>query len=169
MEQSAEGPVQGRRTAGRHAARRGEARAERPAADLETERGLEDGGRVGRRRHGRRRARTRNARLVAGAAVLAGGVAVLIGTNGTFGGVLTASGAPARSADVVRQAGADDTGNVPANPGRAPTGAKGASEAREVRKGEARDDAPATDRPSAQPSSGKAGRPATPQTTAEPG
>ncbi|NUP79008.1 MAG: hypothetical protein HOV96_15835 [Nonomuraea sp.] len=105
---------------------------------------------------------------MAGAVALAGGVAVLIAANGTFGGVLTASGAPAGAAATDAtggQGGAGEKGRVPAHPGQAPDGAKGASEARELQKGEAR---PPSGKPSSGPATTSSGRPAAPETTGGP-
>jgi hypothetical protein len=119
VEQSEEGPGP-RRAAGRHVARRGRA------------------GRPGAGRHGRRRSRT--GKLAAGALALAGGVAVLLGVNGTFGGALSASGTsgePGTGGVADQEAGARKS-RAPANPGQVPKGDKGASEVLELQKGEAR-------------------------------
>ncbi|MFG1709950.1 hypothetical protein ACFLIM_42975 [Nonomuraea sp. M3C6] len=61
---------------------------------------------AGRSRHARRRRRTGRRRLVVGALALAGGVAGLLGSNGTLGGVLTAS----RSSSSERPGGAGAAG-----------------------------------------------------------
>ncbi|MEU5862580.1 hypothetical protein ABZ815_15480 [Nonomuraea sp. NPDC047529] len=158
MEQSAEGPRPGRRRAtGRHAALRELGRADsltgeqptdpRPTRERATseratsERATSERAEVqaGRGRHGRRRrGRTGKRGLTAGAIALAGGVALLLGLNGALGGTVTALGVQAGAeGDTARQDPAADS-RVPANAGRAPANGKGAADAREQQKGEAR-------------------------------
>ncbi|MGW2153465.1 hypothetical protein [Nonomuraea sp. NPDC001699] len=155
MEQSAEGPRPGRRRAtGRHAALRESGRADsltgeqptdpRPTRERATSERVEV--QAGRGRHGRRRrGRTRKRGLTAGAIALAGGVALLLGLNGALGGTVTALGVQAGAeGDTARQDPAADS-RVPANAGRAPANGKGAADAREQQKGEARPSTSPTD------------------------
>ncbi|YCK36144.1 hypothetical protein ACNF49_19285 [Actinomadura sp. ATCC 39365] len=159
MEQSAEGQSPGRRRApGRHAALRDTTSADQRTGDRpETRTGgaRETGGRAeartggpvearaGRGRHGRRRGRTGTRGLAAGAVALAGGVALLLGLNGALGGTVTASGAQAGAEGATARQDPAAEGGVPANPGRAPANGKGAAEARELPKGQARPSASA--------------------------
>ncbi|MFI7112153.1 hypothetical protein ACIBK9_37990 [Nonomuraea sp. NPDC050227] len=101
--------------------------------------------RAGRGRRGRRRRRGRAGTrgLAAGAVALAGGVALLLGLNGAFGGTVAASGAPAGADGATARQDPAAEGGVPANPGRAPASGKGAAEARELPKGQARPSTPA--------------------------
>ncbi|RSM97570.1 hypothetical protein DMB42_45830 [Nonomuraea sp. WAC 01424] len=97
---------------------------------------------------------------------LAGGVALLLGLNGTFAG--PPSGAPAggNAAAAARQAPAGES-QVQANPSQAPEAGKGAPEARELRKGEARPSTSPATRPdsSGTPTTQGAGDPAPKQDT----
>lgn len=136
------------RTGGRAEARTGHARVSGGPADARTRHALVTGGpaeaRTGRGRRGRRRrGRTRTRGLAAGAVALAGGVALLLGLNGAFGGTVAASGAPAGADGATARQDPAAEGGVPANPGRAPASGKGAAEARELPKGQARPSTPA--------------------------
>ncbi|MFF4196962.1 hypothetical protein [Nonomuraea sp. NPDC001831] len=148
MEQSAEGQGPGRRRApGRHAALPDTPPAARQTGGrAESRTGGPAEVRTGRGRRGRRRrGRTGTRGLAAGAVALAGGVALLLGLNGALGGTVTASGAAAGAEGATARQDPAAEGGVPANPGRAPASGKGAAEARELPKGQARPSTPAAD------------------------
>ncbi|MGP3913245.1 hypothetical protein [Nonomuraea sp. 10N515B] len=100
------GPGRGRRPAGRHAA--------------------------GRSRHGRRRRRAVRRGLVLGALALAGGVAGLLGTGGTFGGAPVASRSPAQPGSHARAEEASPSAALPGRAGAASPRSSGQAKAREI-------------------------------------